>query len=295
MSYKSTEAELEVKIDAILGEGPVWDEAESKLYWIDIMSGRVFIYSPADKTNIKFDLGEHVGAIALREKGGLVTAMKSGFEFINLKTGGITKIEDPESHLSGNRFNDGKCDPGGRFWAGTMSYDQTEGAGSLYCLNSDLSIDLKLEGVTISNGLAWNREKNKFYYIDTPTGNIYSFDFDLSSGKISNRSLIRHIDQNEGYPDGMTIDTDDNLWISLYGGGKVIRIDPANGNTNFEVLLPVPKVTSCTFGGNNLNELYITTCRENMSDEEIRQFPLSGSLFKADVPFNGLKAYRFGG
>lgn len=295
MKFESVTAKPEVETEAILGEGPVWDEKENKLYWVDIMMGRLFVYSPGDKKNTAFALGEHVGAIALREKGGLVAAMKSGFVFINLKTGETKKIGDPESHIPGNRFNDGKCGPGGRFWAGTMSYEQSKGAGSLYCLNTDLSIDLKLQEITISNGLAWNQKKDKFYYTDTPTGDICSFDFDLSSGKISNRSVIRNIDNSEGYPDGMTIDTENNLWIALYGGAKVIRIDPDSGKTVFEVQLPVPKVTSCTFGGNKMNELYITTCRENMSDEEIRNFPLSGSLFKADVPFEGLPAYRFGG
>jgi len=294
MQTDSVKAKPEVVTDAILGEGPVWDEIEQVLYWVDIMSGRLFVYSPSDKKNTAYAIGEHLGAISLRKEGGLVAAMKTGFVFIDLNTGDITKIDNPESHIPGNRFNDGKCGPGGRFWAGTMSYDQTEGAGSLYCLNTDLSIDLKLKEITISNGLAWNQNKNKFYFIDTPTGEIGSFDYDLASGRILNRSVLRNIDKSEGYPDGMTIDREDNLWVALYGGAKVIRIEPSNGNTVFEIHLPVPKVTSCTFGGSQLDELYITTCRENMSDEEIKNYPLSGSLFIAEVPFKGLPAYRFG-
>ncbi|MEX2396965.1 MAG: SMP-30/gluconolactonase/LRE family protein, partial [Balneolales bacterium] len=204
-------------------------------------------------------------------------------------------ITDPESHLPSNRFNDGKCDPRGRFWAGTMSYEVEEGAGSLYCLNPDLLVDKKITEVTISNGLAWNKQQDTFYYIDTPTRKLCSYDYEDFSGMISNRRVVREFKEDEGYPDGMTIDTEGHLWVALYGGGKVLRIDPANGNIVFEIHLPVPQVTSCTFGGAHFDELYITTCRENMSAEAIREAPLSGSLFKAKVAYKGSPSVRFAG
>lgn len=293
MQINSTEAELELEHDAILGEGPVWDEIEEQLYWVDILSGTLFKYDPNKKTNTGYDVGEHLGAIALRKEGGLVMAMQTGFSFFDFEKQKVTNITDPESHLSGNRFNDGKCDPSGRFWAGTLAYNLDEGAGNLYCLDSNLSAELKLQGLTIPNGMAWNKQRNKFFFIDTPARKIYSFDYENDSGEISNRKIVRSIDNSEGYPDGMTIDEEDGLWIALYGGGKVIRIDPSNGKTLFEVRLPVPQVTSCTFGGPKLDELYITTCRENMSEQEIEQAPLSGSLFKAELPFKGMPAFRF--
>lgn len=293
MPENSIEAELELEIDATLGEGPIWDETKKVLYWVDIMSGRFFIYNPNSNNNSTFEIGEHIGAIAFREKGGLVMAIKTGFAFFDPSNKKITKIADPESHLPNNRFNDGKCGPGGRFWAGTMAYDSTEGAGSLYCLNPDLSVDLKLSNISCSNGLAWNQDQDKFFYIDTPTGNIYSFDYREGTGEISNQNVIKNIDKNDGYPDGMTIDEEDYLWIALYGGSKIIRIHPESGETVFEVHLPVPKVTSCTFGGSNLDELYITTCRENMSKAELQQAPLSGSLFKAKLACRGLPTFRF--
>lgn len=295
MQLHSTQATLELKHDAILGEGPVWDEIEEKLYWVDILSGKLFEYSHHEKKKSVYDIGEHLGAVALRKEGGVVMAMQTGFAFYDLEEQKITHIADPESHLPGNRFNDGKCDPSGRFWAGTMSYDLDEEAANLYCLDSDLSINLKLQDLTISNGMAWNKKRNTFFFIDTPTRKIFSFDYDDRSGTISNRSIIKEIEKNEGYPDGMTIDEEDGLWIALYGGGKVIRIDPSNGKTLFEVHLPVPRVTSCTFGGPVFDELYITTCRENMSEREIEQAPLSGSLFKAKLPFKGMPAFRFSG
>lgn len=295
MKVKSTEATLELKHEAILGEGPVWDEVEEKLYWVDILSGNLFIYSPRESKNTAYNVGAHLGAVALRRQGGLVMALQTGFAFFNPGEQRLTEVSDPESHLPGNRFNDGKCDPSGRFWAGTLSYELEEGAGNLYCLDSDLNVNLKLQSLTIPNGMAWNSGKDKFYFIDTPTRDICSFDYDGSSGEISNREVIRSIDSSEGFPDGMTIDEEDGLWIALYGGGKVIRIDPVSGTTLFEIDLPVPKITSCIFGGPGFDELYITTAREHMSEEEITRIPLSGSLFKAKLPFRGIPVSRFAG
>ncbi len=289
------QATVEYQTEAHLGEGPVWDENEQKLWWVDILSGKIHQYDPAKKENLTFDAGEHVGAIALRKKGGLLLARKSGFAFVDDETGEITPLLDPEEEIPNNRFNDGKCDPSGRFWAGTMAYDLKEGAGNLWCLDSDLEITKKLDGVTISNGLVWNSRADRFFFIDTMTGDLCSFQYENESGRISGKTVIIHIEDETGYPDGMTIDTEDKLWVALYGGGKVIRINPENAEIEFEIHLPVPKPTSCTFGGQNLNELYITTCREHMSDEEIEQAPLSGSLFQAELSFQGLPADRFGG
>jgi sugar lactone lactonase YvrE len=288
-------ASLELQSEAILGEGPVWDEKEKVLWWVDILSGILHKYYPEDQEDTLFDIGEHIGAFALRKKGGLLLAIRSGFCFFDPKTEEKEWVKDPETDILNNRFNDGKCDPSGRFWAGTMAYDLQKEAGSLYSIDPDLNIEKRLSGITISNGLAWNSEFDTFYFIDTPTGNIERFNFDLKSGNISDRSIVTHISEEAGYPDGMTIDTENKLWVALYGGGKVIRIDPADGKILFEIEVPVPKPTSCTFGGKELAELYITTCREHMTKEEIEEAPLSGSLFKAKLPFNGLPADRFSG
>jgi len=292
---ESIQTKLELKMDAHLGEGPVWDEVNQKLWWVDILSGKLYKYDPATAMNLSFDIGEHIGAAALRKNGGLAMALNSGFYFFDERSEEKTPVSDPEYHLPGNRFNDGKCDPNGRFWAGTLNYDLANAAGSLYCLNPDLTVEKKLTGITISNGLAWNGLGDKFFFIDTPTGDICSFQYDKESGDISSRSVITHIYKKSGYPDGMTIDTDDKLWVALYGGGKVIQINPKNGKIEFEIQLPVPKPTSCTFGGKDLNKLYITTCREHMTREDLKKFPESGSLFRADLPFRGLPVHRFAG
>lgn len=288
-------AEIEFRQKAILGEGPVWDDHSGKLYWVDILSGMLHLYDPRIRTNTSFEIGEPIGTAALREQGGLVIASQSGFSFYDPIKDEKIKIEDPESELSGNRFNDGKCDPGGRFWAGTMASDPVEGAGSLYCLHPDLTVELKLPEVTISNGLAWNRNSDRFFFIDTPTRNLYSFDYDKQTGNISNRSVVRVFGEDSGFPDGMTIDQEDFLWVAMYGGGKVVRIHPDHGEIIYEIQVPVPKPTCCTFGGSEMNELYITTCREHMTEKELQKFPLSGSLFKVKLPFSGFPPHRFAG
>lgn len=295
MPVDVTDAELEFRHNAILAEGPVWDEMEERLWWVDILNGQLFICEPADEAPLIYDMGEHLGAAVPREQGGAILALKSGFGLFDFEKKTVTHLANPEAHLPGNRFNDGKCDPSGRFWAGTMSYDLDEGAGSLYCMNTSLAVDVKLHGVTISNGMAWNRERDRMYYIDTVPGEIYMFNYDDTTGEISNRTLIKKVPKTEGYPDGMTIDQEGCLWVALYGGSKVMRIDPDSGETVYQVRLPVPKPTSCTFGGLGLGRLYITTAREHMTKEEIEEYPLSGSVFRANVPFKGVPVDRFAG
>lgn len=290
---QKVKASMEYQHDATLGEGPVWDEREGRLYWVDILSGTLFRYDPLTNRNRAHDVGEHLGAVGLRREGGLVMALQSGFAFYDPADRQITPITDPEAERTGNRFNDGKSDPSGRFWAGTLSYELEKGAGSLYSLDQNLEVEVRLQDLTISNGMAWSEDR--FFFIDTPTRQVMAFAYDQESGDIANPEVLRTVDEEEGYPDGMTIDREGALWVALYGGYKVIRIDPASGQTLFEVHLPVPQVTSCTFGGSEFRELYITTAREHMSSKEIRRWPLSGSLFKASVPFAGSPAHRFGG
>lgn len=257
------------------------------------MSGNLFRYDPKTQTNHVYDIGEHIGSFALCEDERAILALKSGFALFDFNSNRIQRIVNPESHLSGQRFNDGKCDPSGRFWAGTLSYKIENGAGSLYTINSNRKVHTKLENLTIPNGMAWNPDRASFYFIDSPDKKIYRFDYDNETGSISNRHVLFEFESTTALPDGMTIDSDGHLWVALYNGFKVVRIDPQNSTIDFEVELPVPQVTSCTFGGPQLNELYITTAREHMTEEEISTAPLSGALFKATVPFHGLATNRF--
>ena len=279
-----------------LGEGPVWDEAESVIRWVDILEGHVHRWNPESQVHQRLDIGEAVGAIALRRNGRLIAALQSGIAFVDDSTGSIQRLHTPEAHLPGNRFNDGKCDPSGRFWAGTMPFSADTPTGSLYLASGDGSIRRMLEDVTISNGMAWNRRKNRMYYIDTPTWEVSVFDYDDDSGSIRNRRKAVDIPREEGFPDGMTLDAEDMLWVAHWGGSRLTRWDPDKNRKIGEIPLPVSNVTSCAFGGRDFRDLYITTAREGLSESELASQPLAGMLFVVrDSPWQGLPSARFDG
>jgi sugar lactone lactonase YvrE len=191
------------------------------------------------------------------------------------------------------RMNDGGCDPQGRFYCGTMAYDETPGAGSLYRLDPDGSVHVTLRGVTISNGLQWNTGGDTVFYVDTPTGRVDAFDFDLDSGSLSRRRPFLEIEAEAGAPDGMTIDTEDCLWVALWGGGAVRRYTP-EGDLDLVVEVPATQVTSCTFGGPSLEDLFITTATTELPAEALSEQPHAGGLFRCRPGARGLLpvAYR---
>jgi sugar lactone lactonase YvrE len=202
---------------------------------------------------------------------------------------------DPERELPRNRFNDGKCGPGGRFWAGTMSMDREAGAGSLYCLEPDLSIRRVLSAVTTSNGLAWSTDSRTLYYIDTRTRAVAAFDYDPAAGTLTGRRELIRVPGELGKPDGMCIDSEGLLWIAMFGGGTITRWRPEDGSLEASFALPVPRVTSCCFGGADLDTLYITTARVGLSDAELAAYPLSGGLFRLAAGVRGAPVPEFAG
>lgn len=278
-----------------LGEGPVWDAKTQHIYWLDILDGIIHRYQPYTQVYRHWRLPETmVGAVALCEENRLLAALHDGFAFFDLAKGAIKPIVDPESHLPDNRFNDGKCDPSGRFWAGTMALSEKNGAGSLYGLDQDLTCTPKLSGVSISNGLAWTADGQTMYYIDTPTLSVFAFDFELVSGTISNRRTVIDISEAEGFPDGMTIDREGKLWVAHWDGGQVARWDPLSGKKLLSYALPAARITSCTFGGENLQDLYITSARVGLSTTELQEQPLAGSLFVIkNCGYQGYPSTRF--
>lgn len=279
-----------------LGEGPLWDEKEQVIRWVDIINGHVHRWDPDNGTHRRLDLGEMVGSVALRSNLGLIAGLKSGIAFVGESTGAVSMLHTPESHLPDNRFNDGKCDPSGRFWAGTMPLSADRPQGSLYLTSGDGSIRRMLTDVTISNGLAWNLRKDRMFYIDTPTCEVSVFDYDDDTGSIANRRTALAFSHEEGAPDGMTMDAEGMLWVAHWGGGRVTRWNPEKGRRIGEIRLPVSNVTSCTFGGPDFRDLYITTAREGLSTEELASQPQAGMLFVVrDSPWQGLPLPRFGG
>ena len=286
--------ELVVNHFCQLGEGPVWDDGRKRILWIDIKKGEIHQFFPASGRFKTFSISQMVGSIALHEDEKMLAALQNGIAIVDLETETIQTIIDPEKDIAGNRFNEGKCDPAGRFWAGTMSLTEEHHAGSLYVMHNDYTIEKKISGVTISNGIAWSIDHQTIYYIDTPTLQVVSFDYDLTSGNISNKKVIIKISEADGYPDGMTIDTNGMLWVAHWGGWKITRWDPFNGKQLLQIDIPVSQVTSCTFGGDGLKDLYITSARTGLTEPELEKQPLAGSLFVIkNVGFTGTPAFKF--
>lgn len=292
-SYKPQPLKATPVLDAKaeLGEGSIWNPVENKLYWINIEGKALHIYDPQTKKDVEFATGSRVGTVVPVKGGGVLVALQKGIYKMDTKTGNLTSLTQPIQD-STIRFNDGKCDPSGRFWVGTMALDQRKGAAVLYRFDKDGSIHTMIENVTISNGIVWSADKKTMYYIDTPTGEVVGYDYDDATGEISNKRVAVKVE--DGSPDGMTIDENDHVWVALWGGNAVGCYDPKTGKLLQKVQVPAPNVTSCAFGGKDLKTLYITTARGQMSDEQLKKYPQSGGLFSVQLNVKGVPANFYG-
>jgi sugar lactone lactonase YvrE len=272
---------------SVWGEGPLWHN--DRLLYVDIESHKICVYDPSTGAEKSWDVGQRVGVVVPRASGGLVWAGDSGFHFLDESTGLSTAIGDPEPELPDNRFNDGKCDPAGRFWAGSICLKKRQEA-ALYCLHQDLRIEKKFSPVTNSNGIVWTRDGSIMYYIDTPSKKIRAFDFDVSTSAISGERVIWDTSEDATSPDGMTIDSQDRLWVAFCHGGKVICYDPATRSVQQQIDFPCIETTACAFGGPDLGDLYVTTGLKPGLDE-----PLAGRLFVCRPGAQGVPAATFRG
>ena len=280
--------------NATLGEGAIWNDNDSLLHWVDIDEFEIHTFNPDEVRDSKLKLTEHVGTVVRRtasKGGGFIAALPGKFSAVSDdgRTSMLASLDEPPT----NRMNDGKCDPAGRFWCGSMSFDFTQGAGTLWMLDTDKSVHRKLENVTISNGIVWTANARTMYYIDTNTGSIDAFDFDVEKGTIENRrSIYSHT--GPGHLDGMTIDTEDNLYVALWDGGAIYKIDPRKSTILGVIRVPgVSRVTSCAFGGKNLQDLFITTASTGV---DMHEQPNAGRLFKIELPdTRGVPAREFDG
>ncbi|MEI7028423.1 SMP-30/gluconolactonase/LRE family protein [Paenibacillus sp. y28] len=296
MALNTWDAKLVLDAKAQLGEGPCWDAERGQLYWIDIAGESVHCFDPAAGTNQTIPVGQKVGAVVQRESGGLLVAMHHGLYELEPETGKLTFLTDPEKHLPGNRFNDGKCDPAGRFWAGTMHMEETEPTATLYVLNADRTLESRVGDITTSNGLTWSPDGKTMYYIDSPTRTVSAFDYDSSTGTVANRRIIIRFDVERGsFPDGMTADSEGMLWIAEWGGYQVSRWNPQTGEQIGTVRVASPKVTSCAFGGDDLQDLYITTASINNTAEQQEAYPQAGGIFHVRTGVTGVPTYRYRG
>ena len=277
-----------------LGEGPVWHEGEGALYWVDIERPAILRYDATTTKTEVFEMPERIGCIAFRSAGGIIAGMQSGFAHVDLDPLRVCRLTDPEASLPGNRFNDGKCDQRGRFWAGTMAIDMQEATGTLYRLDPDGEVHAMDTDYGITNGPAWSPDGKVLYHNDSKARRVYAFACDRESGAIDNKRCLIELTGDEGFPDGLTVDRDGFIWLAHWGGSRVTRFSPT-GEVDRVLKMPVSQVTSCAFGGPDLKTLYITSARIGLEDAALAREPLAGGLFAVEVDSAGIPANRFAG
>ena len=283
---------------ARLGECPVWDDLARALYWIDCTAPALHRLDPETGATADTGLDRVIGSFGLRrtpdDKGGAVAAFEDGFKYLDLSSGAAAAIVDPEAGRDENRFNDGRCDPGGRFWAGTMNRNMRAPTGSFYRLEPSGHADELFNDVSVTNGVAFGPDGRTLYFADSPKGVVLAFDLDPETGSLSNKRIFASADAVAGFPDGATVDADGCLWSARYMGGSVARFTP-EGKLDKVVELPVARVTSCVFGDPDLKTLYVTTASDGMSAEELNAQPLAGGLFAIRPGAQGVAEPRFAG
>ncbi len=290
----------------LLSEGPRWHEERQELLWVDILGrqmhrGTLSPHGALERVET-ISVDRHIGAAAPADGGGYVLAAGPGFLFID-DAGSVCELAQPEGDRTDVRMNDGACDPQGRFWAGTMAYDESPGAGALYRLELDGSCTTVLTGLTISNGIGWSPDASTMYLSDSGTGCVDAFRFDGSAGAISDRRTVVRINQPGLAPDGLTVDEEGGIWVALWNGGAVNRY-AADGSLLATVQLPVERPTSCAFGGPGRDTLFVTSARTNLDDDALGRQPLAGRVFAIDglgvrglpcLPYRGRTPQSSGG
>jgi sugar lactone lactonase YvrE len=291
--------ELLVDARATLGEGPLWDADRGLLWWVDILAGAVHAFDPATGHDEAIEIGQAVGAVALRQGGDLLVLGQDAILALNPQTRSLRPVMAFDRENPPRRTNDGKPDPAGRLWLGRMTFDHAAGMGSLRRLGPDLALEAVLTGLTIPNGLAWSPDGKTMYFTDSISREVTAYDFDAEAGEISaGRSFLR-IGPAVGLPDaavadGLTVDAEGHVWVAVWNGGCVIRVSPAGAITaRFD--LPVTQVSSATFGGPDLSELYVTSAREDFTEADAAREPIAGGLFRLRPGVRGLPPHRFAG
>jgi sugar lactone lactonase YvrE len=276
-----------------LGEGPVWDENTNHILWIDIVNALIIEHDLKTGEENKIPTCSMIGSFAIMEDGNLIAALQEGIAIIPRAGGKKQIIADPEQEIPTNRFNDGKCSPDGHFWVGSMSLNETDPSGSLYSLDEKFNVQKHEFGLTISNGLCWSLDKKYFYFIDTPTLRVVRYEY--SNGNVYNKQTVIQIDASkDGYPDGMTIDMEGNIWIAHWGGWQVTKWNPVSGEKIDAIELPVSQVTSICFGGQDFKDMFITSARRGLSQDQLQSEPLAGATFHLkNTGHQGLPFYRF--
>ena len=271
-----------------LGEGPFWDSKRSRLHWVDII-GKKIISQNLDGSNIHvLEVDGNPGCVVLSDDGTMVAGVDNQISSLD-GDGNLLRVLADTNEGSGLRFNDGKCDPSGRFWVGSMDRKEKNKLGSLYSWNSIEGLVNREQGVTVSNGMGWSPDNSLFYYIDSPTREVSVYDFDLSTGSINNKRRFISFSEEDGFPDGMTIDNEGRLWIAFWGGAKIMCVNPDSKAIEEVVSFPVSKITSCAFGGEKMDQLFITSAKVQVNEKDE---PMAGKTFVVSLGVKGLPSFN---
>lgn len=281
-------------IKASLGECAIWSVPGQVLYWVDINAPALNRFDPATRHNVAMPMPTSIGCFAMRKRGGFVVALRDGLWFADRSGKLERKVADAPFAPAHHRFNDGRCDRQGRFFAGTMNENRDANTAALYRLDPDLAFTQILDDVMISNGLAWSPDGRTMYHTDTPTHIVHAYDYDPSTGTPARRRVFAQWSGETERPDGACVDAEGCYWTAFYRGGKVLRVSP-EGRTLAEHPLPAMCPTMCALGGADLRTLYVTSARQQRSDEELARLPLSGGLFAMRVDVPGLAEPSFAG
>jgi sugar lactone lactonase YvrE len=284
-------AQCVADVRAVLGEGPVWVEREQALYWVDIEGRKIFRLDKSGELS-EWSTPFRVGSLVPRKSGGFIAGTDEGIAEVDLQAGRFDILARPEEQLPGNRFNDGKVDRRGRFWAGTMDDHEKAASGTLYCFDEALSWTAVDEGYRVTNGPAFSPSGDRMYHNDSARRVTYVFD--LEDGIAVNRRALIQFGEGEGFPDGMTVDSEGCLWIAFWDGGCVRRYSN-RGEWLETVELPVSRPTSCAFGGPDFDRLYITSASRDLDSETLAMQPKAGGLFMLVPGVRGLPERPFAG
>ena len=286
-------ASLLFNSECIIGEGAFWHKERNSYFWVDIESRLLYEYNCQRREVKSWRMPFRVSLILQDETGDIFLCLQGGLAKINLNNGSLQWLLDIEKNISGNRTNDGGCDKEGRLWVGTMDLNGAKGAGSLYAISKGGQLNKKLNNLSIPNGLVWSPDNKYMYHVDSSSHIIKSYFFNADSSEITFAKIIIQIPENMGVPDGMAIDVEGMLWIAHWGGSCISRWDPFTGRLINTVPLPAPNVSSCAFVGEQLDQLLVTTARQNLSQEDLMKYPMSGHVFIINDPgVRGVKLNR---
>ncbi len=285
-----------VEIPTLLGENPLWIPSEKRLYWLDLMKPAVYRFDPATGKNsaLRADLGSYVSGMVQRQKGGWIVVREDGVSALDLATGRLQPLVNPEPDQPDNMLNDAKCDRQGRLWTGSLDKRETHPSGNHYVIDKKLQVTKVADSLICSNGPAFSPDGRIAYLADSNGRAIFRLTIDPATGKVGPKQPFARTTVETGMPDGMTVDAEGYLWSARWDGGRVVRHAP-DGSVDREIMLPVPRVTSVAFGGENLDTLYITTATTGLTDEQLAKAPLSGSLFACKPGVRGLPEPAFAG